>query len=102
MSEYNDKYIQLGKRFSKIEKITKLNQGEDKEAWTLSHSLLDIEESCKIFIEQQLPNLLKENISDKQVSDILFDISENLRHILYHIKDPKYFSYIFEEKNDKE
>ena len=40
---------------------------------------------------------LYEADSEAAIQNALLDIGEELRHILYHIKDPKFFDYLFED-----
>jgi len=58
----------------------------------LSVSLLDIGESS-VKITDLLSKLILE-IDKENIEDILNDIGEELRHIIYHIKDSKYYSYL--------
>ena len=86
----------LAKKLSKSKKVNRYNHGEE-EASTLSHGFSDLEKSFKIFIEELLPKLLKEDISEEEIDEILWDIGDEFRHILYHIKDSKYFGYLDEK-----
>ncbi len=73
---------------------------EGEEAWTLAHSFSDLEESFRKFLEVHLPRLLKKAKGSNEVEDVLLDIGEEFRHILYHIKDPKFYSYLFSDKEE--
>lgn len=99
MGEYTEKYKLLAERLSKIPQVTRYDTGEDKEAWTLAHALTDIEESV-IKFEEYLGRLAQQNLNDKEVYDILLDIGEEFRHVLYHIKDPKFYRYLIPAEQD--
>lgn len=86
----------LAKKFQKYECVSKFDSDNDPEAWRLAHSLIDLEESFKEILNNSLPVLRKAD-SEEEIHDALLDIGEELRHILYHIKDPKFFSYLFED-----
>ena len=43
-----------------------------------------------------MPALYKAD-SEAAIQNALLDIGEELRRILYHIKDPKFFDYLFED-----
>ena len=58
---------------------------------TLAHAFSDIEESVRKFLEVQLPKLADSSNRGEQLEDILLDISEECRHILYHLHDPEFF-----------
>ncbi len=94
MQDYGKKYVQLGERLSKLSQVTRYDEGEDKEAWTLAHAFLDLEESFNRFINEQLAKLKNENLTNEQVYDILLDIGNNFMHILYHIHDPKFYDHL--------
>jgi len=66
---------------------------EEKEIDVLSVHLLDIQESSMKITK--LINELKSNSfsNEDQVNDILFDIGEELKHILYHINESRFYKY---------
>ena len=37
-------------------------------------------------------------MNSEQLNDVLLDIGEELRHVLYHIRDPKFFSYLYDQE----
>lgn len=86
---------QLAKKLNRYDFITRYDEGGEKEAWIIAHSLSDIERSAWVLLDDCLPKLLSAE-SDEEVRDILLDIGEEFRHILYHIKDPKFFRYLLE------
>ncbi len=90
-----EKIKALATIFSTEDKVTRYNDGDYNEAWTLAHGLIDIEESSKK-IADQISQLLK---GDPKIDayEQLLDIGEELRHILYHINDTKFYAYLKEE-----
>lgn len=91
------RFKRLGEILSKYEFINKYDANEAKEAWTLAHAFIDLDESFNKFSNETLPKLFDENLSEKEIQELLIDIGEELRHILYHIKDPKFYDYLKEE-----
>ena len=89
-----EKVKQLADQLGECPEVQALDEGEEKEAWTLAHSFSDIEESCLAFLEGQLPRLLEGKLEASEVYDLLLDIGEEFRHILYHIHDPKFYRYL--------
>lgn len=81
----------LAANLSKCKKVTRFDRGKEKEAWTLAHAFTDLEESFNIFVKEQLPKLMKKSLSQSEIENVLFDIGSEFQHILYHIKDPKYY-----------
>jgi len=48
-----------------------------------------------------LPKLLNEDLSPEELNEVLLDIGEELRHILYHIKDPRFFGYLTDDGGER-
>lgn len=84
----------LANRLSECEEVNRFDLGSEKEAWTIAHSLSDIEQSFNEINEKYLPSLIDPNIRGKDLINLLLDIGEELRHIQYHIKAQKFFEYI--------
>lgn len=61
---------------------------------TLAHALLDLEQPFCTTLDELLPKLLDETLTAEQLDDVLFGIREELRHVLYHVKDTKFFSHM--------
>ncbi len=62
-----------------------------EEPETLAHALSDIEESARKLLDEQIPRLLDPKVEGGDLQDLLFDIREECRHILYHLHDPQFF-----------
>ena len=87
----------LAKRLATCASVTKYDAGERKEAGTLAHAFADLEESFRTFLNELLPKLMsKENLTPDEIDDLLLEILHEFRHILYHIKDSKYYWYLLE------
>ncbi len=84
----------LAERLSKCPEVTRYDTGQEKEAWTLAHAFADLEESLRAFLDDQLPRLAQGNLQPSETYDLLLDIGEEFRHILYHIQDPKFYKYL--------
>jgi hypothetical protein len=87
----------LAERLSTCKAVTKFGAGEEREAWTLAHAFADLEESFRRFLEEQLPRLAQGQSAESEIHDLLLEIGEEFRHILYHIKDPKFYRYLSPE-----
>ena len=86
----------LENKLSKVPEISRYGDKADPESWRVVHSLSDIEESATLILQDLLPKLIGHEKPD-DLLDTLFDIGEEFRHILYHINDPRFFSYLSEE-----
>lgn len=87
----------LTERLSRVKSVSQFDQPGEPQAATLAHSLTDLEKSFREILEALLPRLLDESLASDQLNDVLLDIGEELRHVLYHIKDPKFFDYLTED-----
>lgn len=77
----------------------KTNQSsKNEEAWSIVHSLSDMEESFHKIYNEYLIKLLNNSLSQEEINDILLDIGEELRHISYHIKAPRFYKYLNDEQ----
>lgn len=97
ISEQVDKMKVLTEKLSRCSLVVRLNTMEDHEPSTLAHAFVDLEESFRKFVDELLPKLLSEELDEEEIRLILHDIGEEFRHILYHIKDPRYFDYLWRE-----
>lgn len=84
----------LAERLSQCESVSKFDHGAEKEAWTLAHSFQDIEQSLRSFLDKLLPKLCDERLSESEIHEVLLEIGEEFRHVIYHIKDPKFYRYL--------
>jgi hypothetical protein len=97
MSEGNafgQRYVRLVDILSRCPVVSRLDDTEHVEADTLAHALLDLEESFQKYVVHHLPLIESGQQSPEQVVALLLEIGEELRHVLYHIKDPRFFQYI--------
>ena len=89
----------LAERLAQCKEVTRFDAGEEREAWTLAHAFGDLEESFRRFLEEQLPRLTNGQLTGPETHDLLLEIGEEFRHILYHIKDPKFYRYLCHEQD---
>ena len=86
----------LAENLEKCKKVVDLNHDEERESWTMAHAFADLEGSFRRILDAYLPKLMAPEVAGEDVHDVLLDIGEELRHILYHIKDTRFFAYIDE------
>jgi hypothetical protein len=87
-------------RLSGIPSVKQFDQPGEPQAATLAHSLGDLEQSFRATLDELLPRLLDPQKTPAELNDVLLDIGEELRHVLYHIKDPRFFSYLIDDAGD--
>ncbi|MFQ5705687.1 MAG: hypothetical protein ACE5HV_17745 [Acidobacteriota bacterium] len=91
---HTDALTALAERLSKCPAVSRLDTEEEREAWTLAHAFSDLEESFRKFLIEHLPRLSDANLEDSEIEGLLLEIGEELRHVLYHIRDPRFFRYL--------
>lgn len=89
--------IRLAKKLDRCEFVTRYNSPGESEAGRLAHSMSDLEESFERITKTYIP-ILCQTEREEDIEEALLDIGEELRHILYHIKDPRFFRYLIEKK----
>ena len=87
---------QLAQKLESYKSVSKFDSESELEAWRLVHSLAGLEHSFGEILDNYIPALCDAN-DEQSVNDALLDIGEELRHILYHVKDPKYFNYLLDK-----
>jgi hypothetical protein len=92
--------IALAERLGECPGVTRYNTPDEKESETLAHSLVDMGESFARLLNNQFPKLKRGDLRPEELEDVLFEIGEELRHVLYHIRDPKFFRYLDPGTND--
>jgi len=83
----------LAEKLQNFHCVNRFDSSHEPESWRIANSLYDLKGSFKKILDIHLPALEEAN-SEERIQDTLLDIGEELRHILYHIKDPEFFSYL--------
>jgi hypothetical protein len=92
--DFEQKLEIIAQNLRKSEKVNLNDNGEELEAYTIAHALLDIEKSANVLSNNFIPKLLDNEITENELNEILIDIGDVFRHIIYHIKDSKYYDYL--------
>jgi hypothetical protein len=87
---------QLAEKLQQYECVSKFDCLSESEAWRLAYSIFEMKESFRNLLDIHLP-ALHDVDSEEAAQDALLDVGEELRHILYHMKDSKFFAYLFED-----
>jgi hypothetical protein len=87
----------LADRLAKIPSVSQFDLADEPQGSTIAHALSDLEDSFSLVVNELLPKLLDETKSPDELDDVLLDVGEELRHILYHIKDTRYFGYLSDD-----
>ena len=76
--------------------VAKFDKPGEPEGGVLAHAFSDQENSFRKFLFELLARLLTDKLSESEANDVLLDIGEELRHIQYHIRDPRFYAYLQE------
>ena len=93
-----EKITALSQRLATSSKVRRYDDSSEPQSWTLAYTFSELEESFRKFTEVQLPKLFSERLNEEQIDDLLHEIGEEFRHILYHIKDPKFYEYLSDDE----
>lgn len=89
-----EKWKPLAERLSRLNEVARYDDGEESEAWTLAHAFADLEESLRRFTDELLPRLVREGLGDDEALEVLYEIGEEFRHVAYHLRDTRFYSYL--------
>ena len=91
---------ELADRLANIPSVSQFDLADEPQGSTIAHALSDIANSSSALLNDLLPKLLDRTKSADELDDLLLDIGEELRHILYHIKDTRYYGYLFGDDDE--
>jgi hypothetical protein len=91
--EFIEKLNVVKRNIEKCERVTKHSTNEESQVDTLANALLDIDESIQI-LKEQISKLYLNDLAKDDVEDLILDIGEELRHIIYHINDTRVYDYL--------
>ena len=102
-----EKVAELAKRLSDCPEITRYDSQDHNEAWALADGFSDLEEAFHAILDNYLPKLADKQTTGEALMDVLDDIGEEFRTILWHIKEPKFYQYLHDastitRRNDQE
>lgn len=91
--EYIEKLKIITQNLEKCERVTKHSTKKENQADTLANALIDIEDALNR-INERIPKLYLEDLTNDEVDDLILELGEELRHILYHINDTPVYDYL--------
>jgi hypothetical protein len=91
-----EQVVALARRLGAIPNVTRLDVDDEPQAQTIAHAIGDMLDSMERVRNAIVPTLLDKSLSPDDLNNALLDLGEELRHILYHARDTKYFSYLFD------
>ena len=90
----SERMRELADILSRSTKMSDFDQPDEPAAWNIAFTLLEIEESFRRFLELQLPKLRSGELSERKIDDLLLEIGEEFRHVIYHLRDAPFYQYL--------
>jgi len=87
----------LAVRLSSLRSVSRFDHAEHKEGWTLALTFAGVENVCQKLSDELLPRLLQKGVRDPEVEETLTQIGDQFHFLLQHIRDPKFYGYLFDE-----
>ncbi len=91
--KYIEKLKAVTHNLEKCERVTKYSTKEENQADTLANTLIDIEEATQK-IKEHVSKLYLTELTKDEVDDLILDLGEEFRHVLYHINDTIVYDYL--------
>src|ERR1044071_5774670 len=89
--------VELGRRLSRVPEVASFDTLEEPQGHTIAYALDHWEDDFAEILDVLLPKLVRDRMSPSEdPNDILHEIGDHLRDILYHIHDTKYFGYLLD------
>jgi hypothetical protein len=79
--------VRLAKEFDRFATLNRFNSNDHNEAGALAHALGDMEGSFRKLLDEVFPKALDQPMSEEQLNEFVWSIRDELRHIVYHIRD---------------
>lgn len=86
-----DKIRTLVEVLAQSPRVARFDSENFVEADALANAIVDMEKTFKVLIADVFPKLLASIGSAEATDEALWEMRDNLRHIVYHIKDCKTF-----------
>jgi hypothetical protein len=83
----------LAQKLQVVPQVHALDATDEPGGWGLAYSLMEIDESLSRFREL-LARVKADNLDAGELHGLLIDIGEELRHVLYHVKDSQFYGYL--------
>ena len=89
----------LADRFAVLKEVSQFDKDDEPAAWNIAYNFSELEGSFRKFVELHLPKLNSDDLSQDEIYEVLLDIGEEFRHILYHLRDAPFYGYIFDAED---
>ena len=92
--EHDEDVARLARTLERVRSLRLAMRNEAaEEAWAIAIGLRDIERSTQKLFAQLVPALLSA-ADEEKVGELLGNVGEEYRHILYHLTHSRYFEHL--------
>ncbi len=88
----------LAQVLSRCPSVAKYDTPTEPGAWRMAYSFVHLEKSCRAIFNDRVRVLLTRDLNGEEINDLLLEIGEELRHVLYHIRDMEFYRYLEEKR----
>ena len=82
--------LALAERWSETLDFSAYDRPDEPGAWNLIYSLKGIQDSCRSLLDEELPKVVAAS-TEEGLQDALLEVGIELGHLLYHVRDARYF-----------
>lgn len=91
---------QLAEQLSSLDIISKMDLDGDSEAWKMAIAFADISDSFARFNDELLPELVSSR-RDQDIKNVLVEIGDEFRHVIYHVFELGFYAPLRDLVNDE-
>jgi len=89
------KINELARALASYKCVSRYDRDGEIEGGTLAHGFSDLEKSFREILLVLLPKLVGDDLSEREACDVLLSIGEEFRHIHYHLRDGRFYRYLW-------
>lgn len=94
---YHERMQLLDERFRRLQEIAELSNSDHDEAGALAFALVELDAAAQDILRCVEKLQLPGEIGNPEILDNLFELGDNIRHLLSHARQPRFFSVYLDE-----
>ncbi len=87
----------LAARLKSLPELARLDPAGEPQAATVAYTLSELETSCRAILSL-IPQFSDTSASEDKLRAALLEVGEELRHVMYHVRDTEFFKYLVEDQ----
>jgi hypothetical protein len=92
-----DRIRTLSQKLERIPRVQKLKLGDEPGGWRLAYAIVEIDESARR-VTSNLIKRVQEAEKLEEIEQALHDLDDELKHLVYHLRDSGFFRASDSEK----